>query len=141
MELVQSLGLGRVANLTATLLVAFFANLVLCMAMVLGLFLITSGNMPFSSSLNFALATTALLIGYLPRLSWLSYLYLGYSVITIYLGRLLNFPDFLEKLTPFGYISNYPLQPISATALLTHTVASLLLIFLGLLGYRRRDLA
>lgn len=81
------------------------------------------------------------LVAYLPNKAWLSYLYLGYAVLVIYLGRLLKFPEALEKFTPFGYVSNYPLEEVNVVNLVGLVVVGMALIFIGLKGYRERDLA
>lgn len=87
-----------------------------------------------------SIGISTLLVGLLPNLAWLNYLYLGYGGFIIYLGRLLEFPKIMEKFTPFGHISAYPLEEINYTNLLILSLLSLALIIIGLYSYRRRDL-
>ena len=52
----------------------------------------------------------ALLIGAVPKFTGLTWLYLIYSFIVVYLGGLLQFPEWLGNLTPFGQIPNIPVE-------------------------------
>lgn len=80
------------------------------------------------------------LIGCQPRLSWLAYLYLGYSFMVIYIGRMFDLPEFMEKLTPFGLLPNYPIEKLDYGMLGILMGVFLLLTYLGLKFYRHRDL-
>ena len=41
------------------------------------------------------------LIGYLPRLTGLTWLYLGYSFFVVYLGDMLQLPGWMNNLSPY----------------------------------------
>lgn len=48
------------------------------------------------------------LIGWLPKYTGLAWGYLGYSFGVLYLGSLLDFPEWMNKLSPFGHIPSLP---------------------------------
>lgn len=81
-----------------------------------------------------------LLIGYLPRKTFLAYLYLAYIFFSIYFGRLMDLPDWVKKLSPFGYIPQYPLEEISVLPLVLLVAVSIALMILGTRAYRNRDM-
>ena len=80
------------------------------------------------------------LAGAVPKLRMVSYLYLGGSFVLIYLGSMVNLPDWTEKLTPFGYVSNYPVEILELAPLLFMNGLALVLIAAGILFFGRRDL-
>ena len=81
-----------------------------------------------------------LLIGYLPEKTFLVYVYLGYAFMSIYFGRLADLPDWIRKLTPFGFIPEYPLEDITWWPLVVITGLAIVFISMGTTGYRRRDM-
>lgn len=85
------------------------------------------------------LGISVLLIGLIPKFHWLSYVYLGYTFVVVYLGRLLDFPEILEKITPFGYVSNYPLEEIDKRALIIQLGIFVIMSIIGFVAYRNRD--
>jgi len=86
------------------------------------------------------LGLTALLIGFLPRWTTLSYGYLGLSFFIIYIGTVAGFPDWTQKLSPFGYVPQVPMEAQTWLPLLGLCVVAIVLGVLGFAGYRRRDL-
>jgi len=70
-----------------------------------------------------------LLIGLWPERVVFSWLYLGYSFFVVYLGSLLRFPEWLQKLSPFGHVPNVPVaDPSVAVTIITLTVAGILIV-------------
>lgn len=86
------------------------------------------------------LGLMALLAAALPRRVNLGYALLGYSFFAIYLGRLMNLPPWVQKLSPLGHVPPYPIQPLTAAPLLALAALSAALILAAFLLYRRRDL-
>ncbi|OWR29856.1 hypothetical protein CDO73_12275 [Saccharibacillus sp. O23] len=82
----------------------------------------------------------AMLIGWLPNLSGLLWLYLAYCFIADYMGDLLNFPDWTKKLTVFGYVPKLPVDPWEWPPLLGLALLAALFASIGFFGYRRRDM-
>ncbi|TDL31913.1 ABC transporter permease [Jeotgalibacillus sp. S-D1] len=81
-----------------------------------------------------------LFAGALPQATSLSWLYLGYSFFVVYLGGLLQFPEWLGKLSPFGYIPQIPLEELNMIHLALLTALAGILIAAGLVSYRSRDI-
>lgn len=98
------------------------------------------GAINYVPAIFFTMAVAVLLVGLLPKYTWLSYLYLGYSFTVLYLGRVLDFPEILEKLTPFGILPNYPLEELDYGMVLILLALSLVLCGIGMYGYRKRDI-
>lgn len=81
-----------------------------------------------------------LCVGMFPRLTSLSWLYLVYSFIVVYLGGLLQFPAWMANLTPFGHIPQYPVEEVAWVKLLILTIISALIMMVGFISYRKRDI-
>ncbi|WP_368505361.1 ABC transporter permease [Alkalihalophilus sp. As8PL] len=79
-------------------------------------------------------------IGWLPKVTSLSWLYLGYSFLVVYLGSLLQFPEWMGKISPFGHIPEYPVEEIDFVTLCVLTMMAIALIITGFIGYRKRDI-
>ncbi|WP_026675131.1 ABC transporter permease [Alkalihalobacterium bogoriense] len=80
------------------------------------------------------------LIGYLPKLTTITWLYLGYSFTVVYLGGLLQFPEWMSFLSPFGHIPQLPVEEFKLWIFLLLISVSVVLIVTGFIGYRKRDL-
>jgi len=53
------------------------------------------------------------LVGLLPKLSGLVWVLFGYSFMTVYFGPLMNLPEWMAKLSPFGHVPELAAQNIS----------------------------
>ncbi len=80
------------------------------------------------------------LMGFKPKLLGLSWLYLGYSFLVIYLGELLDIPEEMAAITPFGHIPQLPIEEMNYFALVILPAIALLLVVIGMMGYQRRDI-
>lgn len=87
----------------------------------------------------FAGLSTAL-IGLWPKGHSVIWLLLGGSFIISYFGRLIDLPVWAMKLSPFYWFRKVPLASINATPVGWLLGLSLLLIILGIVSYRQRDL-
>lgn len=85
-------------------------------------------------------SVAALLIGLWPKRASLAWWYLGYGFFAMYLGALLQLPDWVTALTPFGHTPRYPLEPLTAGPLIALSALAAALALAGLIGYRKRDL-
>lgn len=86
------------------------------------------------------IAISTLLIGVFPKFTWLSYVYLGYTFVSVYFGRLLDLPEIMGELTPFGHIVSYPLEDLEITKTFILLGIFIILSLVGFWGYRKRDL-
>lgn len=86
------------------------------------------------------IAVAVLLIGVAPKLTSLTWLYLGYSFIVVYLGGLLQFPEWLGNLSPYGHIPQLPVEEMDVMTVSVLTVMAMVLIVVGFFGYRKRDI-
>ena len=78
--------------------------------------------------------------GMRPRFTGLTWLLLGYSFFVVYLGRMLQLPEWMETLSPYGYIPQVPVEEIHFWTLAGLTVLASILIFFGFTRFKRRDI-
>ncbi|QKG85024.1 ABC transporter permease [Kroppenstedtia pulmonis] len=81
-----------------------------------------------------------LLIGMAPKITGFIWVYLAYSFIAIYLGRLLQFPEWMDHLSPFGYIPQLPVEEMNYMRVSALMIIALVIMMIGFVGYRRRDI-
>ncbi|WP_062104349.1 ABC transporter permease [Bacillus niameyensis] len=81
-----------------------------------------------------------LFIGFYPKLTNLIWIYVFYSFFVLYLGGLFQFPDWVGKLTPFGYIPQLPIEEMNWLSVLSLIAISIFFIIIGFIGYKRRDI-
>lgn len=86
------------------------------------------------------LGAVFLLIAYFPKAASAIWGYLGFSFFTLYLGEIINLPGWIKKLTPYGFISKYPIENINWWALAILCVIAAGLTVLALVGYKKRDM-
>ncbi len=82
-----------------------------------------------------------LLIGLFPKITSILWLYLGYSFFVVYLGKLLQAPDWMGKLSPFGNIPQYPVDEINYLTISLLIALAAIVTLIGFIGYRKRDIA
>ncbi|SDJ83508.1 ABC transporter permease [Sediminibacillus albus] len=81
-----------------------------------------------------------LLLGVIPKIAGLAWLYLGYSFVVVYMGGMLQLPNWLEKLTPFGYIPQFPVEEIGFANLSLLSLTAAILMAAGFAGFSKRDI-
>lgn len=86
------------------------------------------------------LSLAILFIGLAPRLSSLTWLYLGFTFFIVYLGDMLQLPEWMGKLTPFAYIPQLPIEELRIINLVILTGLGILLTGLGFIGYNNRNI-
>jgi ABC-2 type transport system permease protein len=86
------------------------------------------------------LGIAVLLHGWAPRLSWLVWVVVGWSLFMVWVGSLLGLPDWLVRLTPWEALPALPVEEMDWTPVLVVGAAALVLMVVGVWGYRRRDL-
>lgn len=83
---------------------------------------------------------TVLLIGILPRATSFIWLYLLYSFVVVYLGGLLQFPEWMRNLSPYGHIPQLPVEEINFITISLLVVIAVVLVITGFIGYAKRDI-
>ncbi|MCD2256281.1 ABC transporter permease [Lactobacillus sp. CC-MHH1034] len=86
------------------------------------------------------LAIAAVAIGWLLLGRQLIWFILGGSFVITYFGRLLNLPHWALNLSPFHWFDQIPLHTINISRSMAVLSFGLVVIVLGLIGYRHRDL-
>lgn len=79
-------------------------------------------------------------VGWFPRASSVAWLVVAYGGVVGYFGAILQFPDWLNNLSPFGHIPRIPVEDFEWTPLLILSAIAAGLVAAGLYGFRRRDL-
>ena len=97
-------------------------------------------NLVFVPALWVMIGAAVLLVGALPKATWAIWAYFGFSFFTEFVGRMLDLPGWLGKLTPFGYIPVLPVEEMNLMALCVVAAVGLALALVGSVCYDRRDL-
>lgn len=79
------------------------------------------------------------LVGWFPRAGGLAWLVVVYAGVVGYFGTILQFPDWMSDLSPFGHVPRLPVEDFSWAPLLVLTAIAAALVAVGLYGFRRRD--
>lgn len=83
---------------------------------------------------------TALIVSLVPRLQALAWLLPVYGFFSLYLGELLNLPEWAQKLSPYGWVNQVPLKAIDWSTAGWMTGLGFILIIIAYIIYRHRDL-
>lgn len=80
------------------------------------------------------------LIGLAPKRTGLTWIYLTFSFVVIYMGGLFQFPEWVGKLSPYGYIPKLPVEEMDFTKTSVLTFIALVLTVIGFIGYKNRNI-
>lgn len=78
--------------------------------------------------------------GIVPRATGLAWALPVYAIFIVYLGGLLDLPNWMLDLSPYTHIPRMPADDFTAVPLVALTVIAAALVTVGLVGFRRRDL-
>lgn len=81
-----------------------------------------------------------LLVGSLPRFTSFAWLYLVYSFVVVYLGGLLQFPNWMSNLSPYGHIPKLPVQEMNYMSISVLLIIAIVFTITGFISYNRRDI-
>lgn len=98
------------------------------------------GGAQYIPALLFFLSVSTLLIGLMPRLAWLSYVYLALCFFESYLGRLIDLPQLVHDLSPYYHVVKYPVEGLKWEPSLGLMGLFLVFTLMGFHSYSRRDL-
>jgi ABC-2 type transport system permease protein len=107
----------------------------------LGFGLYLAAAMAFLPGMLAFVGLGVLLVGLIPRLTALIWVYLIYAFFVAFLGDVFDLPTWAEKLSVFSLLPRYPAESIELAPIVALSAAALLLIAAGAVAYRRRDLA
>ncbi|HSI66123.1 MAG TPA: ABC-2 transporter permease, partial [Planococcus sp. (in: firmicutes)] len=83
-------------------------NAVMEEGLSLGMFF--NAAMAYMPAILVMVGIASVLIGWAPKASGLVWVYLGYSFTVVYFGTLLQFPEWVQKMSPFGHVSRIPIE-------------------------------
>ncbi|MBC7267448.1 MAG: ABC transporter permease [Streptomyces sp.] len=94
----------------------------------------------YAPALWVSVGVAVVLFGWFPRATSAAWIVPVYAFVVGYLGQILQFPDWMNNLSPLGHVPQLPAADMSWTPLLLLTLIAAGLVWLGLLGFQRRDL-
>lgn len=87
------------------------------------------------------IAVAVLAIGWVPRLATiLGWVVFGYCAVIVMFADSFRLPDWTRDASPFTHLPQAPLEPVTATAIITLLVIAAVLLVAGFVGLNRRDL-
>ncbi|MCL2382826.1 MAG: ABC transporter permease [Oscillospiraceae bacterium] len=98
-------------------------------------------GMSFLPAMWVLLGFAVLLIGLAPKITKLVWAALGLFFFLVYMGAMLDLPEWLINSTPFSSIPQYPVETFTWTPLLILTGIAAALITIGFIGYKKRDIS
>ncbi len=101
---------------------------------------ILNAGMVFLPALWIMIGAAVFLIGIIPKRAGIIWLYLGYSFVVVYLGTLLQIPEWLAKLSPFGHIPKVPVEEMEFLTFFLLSILAAVLTIIGFIGYNKRDI-
>ncbi|GGM18786.1 ABC transporter permease [Paraliobacillus quinghaiensis] len=102
--------------------------------------MIYGASMSYFPAVLVMIGLAVFLMGYFPKYTTLVWLELFYSFIVLYLGGLMQFPEWVGKLSPFDYIPQVPSEDVSVMTLVMLTVIAIVLMVIGFIGFNKRDI-
>lgn len=88
----------------------------------------------------FLVALTTLLIGLKPKITGLTWFYVVYCFLTIYVGDLFDLPEWVKSLSVFHLVSYMPLDDFAWSPTIAVTIGSVIVSMMGVIGYNKRDI-
>lgn len=82
-----------------------------------------------------------LVFGLFPRLTALTWFYLAWSILVLFLGELLRLPDWARSTTPVWHTPAVPGTEVDPLPLILMTILAVSFLVIGLVGFRSRDIA
>lgn len=102
--------------------------------------LVMRAALSYYPAVLFMIGIAALLIGQAPQYTSLAWYYLGFSFFASYFGKALQLPEWVKRLTPFGYVPEVPVESMSLAAAVVLTVVAIGLMVIGTVQYSERDM-
>ncbi|KRK70866.1 ABC transporter permease [Lacticaseibacillus nasuensis JCM 17158] len=135
---IQALVSGTAALALGVLGMAVAGNAVMTSPISLARFM--RGFVGYWPALLVVCGLAALLVGCWPRWQRLIWLVPVYGVLSKYLGPMLNFPDWAQRLTPYGWVNAVPQHAVAWPPVAGMVALGVAFLVIAGIGYRRRDL-
>ena len=100
---------------------------------------LTIAGLAFTPALWVVVGFGAALIGLFPRGAAFSWALLIYAFLVVYLGGALQMPEWMMNVSPFQHVPRIPAEEWEWLPLLGLTGVAIVLIVIGLVAFRRRD--
>lgn len=100
----------------------------------------TTGGLVLLPGLWLIVGFGCFLLGWAPRFFALTWTLVAWSLFCSWFASLLNVPEWLTKLEPFGYLPRLPIDEMSWTPVLVELCIAVALVIAGFVGYRQRDM-
>ena len=139
LEALYALPLSRLKVYSTYLLIAILSVILAQFLALFGIFIEQLGNKNALSFLEimksgmiwlvaviFVLAILSLLLGLVPRLAELIWVYLAFLLFMTYLGKLLSLPKWLENLSIYNYMTKLPVEKMNLPTVLFILILSVL---------------
>ncbi|WP_423189073.1 ABC transporter permease [Alkalibacterium sp. f15] len=97
-------------------------------------------GMAYVPAIFVMIGLATLLVGWLPRLTSLIWLYLGFVFVNLYFGELFDFPKWVSAFSAFHYVPEIPIETWSWPVVFGLTALAGILSAAGFIGFRRRDI-
>lgn len=104
------------------------------------LIILLKAGLSYFPSMLVMIGITTLLIAYLPKFSGYIWGYLGLSFFIVYIGQVLQLPSWTSKISPYGYISRFPVEKFNLSILIILIIVAIGMFILSFLGYKKRDI-
>lgn len=102
---------------------------------------IPAASLAYLPAILFFGALAAALFGLLPRFTVLAWVLTAWTAVVLFLGELLDLPDWARGLSPLWHAPAVPDADLDPVPLVVLVVLVVLLTVIGLAGFRRRDIA
>ncbi|WP_246206690.1 ABC transporter permease [Virgibacillus ihumii] len=149
-----SRAVSRIRLLGSYLLLAIFVSIMMQGLIGIGLWSASTAVMDqpldFSNTIKSAfvylaaiwclLGLTVFLIGFIPKVSGFVWLYLAYGFIIVYLGDILDLPDWVNHMSVFEFVPELPAADMNMTHIFIMIGSACFLTVAGFLGYKKRDI-
>jgi ABC-2 type transport system permease protein len=146
---------SKVGTLFEYVIISFIGSILMLLSSIAGLWCSTAmaleepilfgtllkAGMVYLPAIWILIGVSVFIIGVFPKVSFIAWAYLGFSFLVIYLGPLMQLPEWLGGTTPFGNIPQIPVEEFNWSPLCVMTLIALLMIALGFIGYRNRDIS
>jgi ABC-2 type transport system permease protein len=150
-----SRAVSRTRLMACYVLVAVLVSFLMQSAIVLGLWSVgdrvVEGGLDFAMiyesalvylpAIWFVIGVAVFLIGVLPKAASLVWLYVAFCFVVLYLGGLLEFPDWVNHLSTFDYVPEVPDEKVDMGTMAILAANSIVVSLIGFFGYRKRDIA